>query len=77
MLWVRASVAVFRYTDYNTDSMKQIKERIRFIKLSLVGYGNPQNENIGCKLQKDCEVKVELHLNNCVVCLRLFQACND
>ena len=41
MLWVRASVAVFRYTDYNTDSMKQIKERIRFTKLGLVGYGNP------------------------------------
>ena len=57
--------------------MKQIKERIRFIKLSLVGYGKPTNENIGCKLQKDCEVKGELNLNNCVVCLRLFQACND
>ena len=29
MLWVKASVTVLEYTDYNTGSMKQIKERIR------------------------------------------------
>lgn len=57
--------------------MKQIKERIRFIKLSLVGYGNPQTRILDVNYKKNCEVKGELNLNNCVVCLRLFQACND
>ena len=29
MLWVKVSVTALEYTDYNTGSMKQIKERIR------------------------------------------------
>ena len=47
MLWVKVSVTALEYTDYNTGSMKQIKENIRLKKgldswLSLVSYGNPQ-----------------------------------
>ena len=57
MLWVRASVAVFRYTDYNTDSMKQIEERIRFIKLSLVGYGNPQTRILDVNYKRIVKLK--------------------
>ena len=57
MLWVRASVEVFRYTDYNTDSMKQIKERIRFIKLSLVGYGNPQTRILDVNYKRIVKLK--------------------
>ena len=60
MLWVRASVAVFRYTDYNTDSMKQIKERIRFIKLSLVGYGNPQTRILDVNYKRILKLKENL-----------------
>ena len=60
MLWVRASVRLFRYTDYNTDSMKQIKERIRFIKLSLVGYGNPQTRILDVNYKRIVKLKENL-----------------
>ena len=60
MLWVRASVTIFRYTDYNTDSMKQIKERTRFIKLSLVGYGNPQTRILDVNYKRIVKLKENL-----------------
>ena len=47
MLWVKASVTVLGYTDYNTGSMKQIKERIRLM-IESSELRKPTNRNAGC-----------------------------
>ena len=47
MLWVKVSVTALEYTDYNTGSMKQIKERIRLM-IESSELRKPTNRNAGC-----------------------------
>ena len=47
----------FVLDNWNNNEQKQIKERIRFIKLSLVGYGNPQTRILDVNYKRIVKLK--------------------